>query len=133
VSDDDLPPEVIAALATLVRYITGTIRHVVIEVDANRKGNGFYDAKTAPMGRSAFLRLARQGAFGATKVGRRVIARKDDVDAWIASRTVVAPHRSTSRTARPATEEGDRDPLVLHQRIGDEVRPRPFGMPRRRA
>ena len=109
----DLPPEVIAALATLLRYAGGLMREA-IEASPNGNGGGFYDAKTAPMGRTAFLRLAREGAFKATKVGRKVLARKDEVDAWIESRATTAPHRSTREA--PASD-GDRDALALHEAI----------------
>lgn len=106
----ELPPEVIAALATLLRYARSIMREA-IETSPNGNGGGFYDANTAPMGRTAFLRLAREGAFKATKVGRKVLARKDEVDAWIESRATIAPHRST-RDA-PASD-GYGDALALH-------------------
>ncbi|MDC3985784.1 helix-turn-helix domain-containing protein [Polyangium jinanense] len=107
----ELPPEVIAALATLLRY-AGSIMREAIEANPGGNGGGFYDAKTAPMGRTAFLRLAREGAFKATKIGRKVLARKDEVDAWIESRATIAPHRS----AREAhTSDGYGDALALHE------------------
>jgi hypothetical protein len=106
-----LPPEVIAALATLLRYAGSMIREA-IEASPSGTGGGFYDAKTAPMGRTAFLRLAREGAFKATKVGRKVIARKDEVDAWIESRATTVPHRSAGRAA---SSDGYGDALALHE------------------
>jgi len=109
----ELPPEVIAALATLLRY-AGSIVREAIEATPSGNGGGFYDAKSAPMGRTAFLRLAREGAFKATKVGRKVLARKDEVDAWIESRATTAPHRST-REAPPS--DGYGDALALHEAI----------------
>src|SRR5689334_4488867 len=92
----DLPPDVLEALATLLRYAKGFIREATVDKQPDESDEGaYYDTRSAPMGPTAFLRLAREGAFPATKVGRKVLARKSDVDAWIRSRTQSVPHRST--------------------------------------
>lgn len=49
------------------------------------QSTSFYTAKTSPMGRRRFLRLAREGAFPSHRVGRTVFAPRDAVDAWIAT------------------------------------------------
>ena len=118
---DELPPEVIDALATLLRYAQGLVRETL---EARPEGNGpaFYDPKTAPMGRAAFLRLAREGAFKATRVGRKVLARKEDVDAWIEARAVAVPHRSTRPASAASSDlDGDRDAWELDAAIRAEA------------
>ena len=47
-----------------------------------------YDQENRPLGlsRRAYLDAARAGAFASQKVGKKVFAKRDDVDAWIASR-----------------------------------------------
>lgn len=46
----------------------------------------YYDQRTAPVGRRAFLEAARQGAFPAFRVGKRVLARRVDFEQWLESR-----------------------------------------------
>lgn len=50
--------------------------------------NDAYDQDHLPMGlsRRVYLDAARAGAFDSQKVGKKVIAKRADVDAWIASR-----------------------------------------------
>lgn len=43
----------------------------------------FYDQHTAPVSSTAFLRAARAGAFPSHRVGKRVLAERALVDAWI--------------------------------------------------
>lgn len=41
------------------------------------------DARTSPLGRRSFLKLARHGAFPASLVGNKYMARRSDVDAYL--------------------------------------------------
>jgi len=117
---DDLPPEVIAAIVTLIRYAKDILRTAMADNQAGEsEDEGYYDARSAPMGPTTFLRLAREGAFPATKVGRKVLARKSDVEAWIRVRSNKIPHRSTREaqepSATPIVPDGEMDALALHE------------------
>ena len=114
----DLPPDVIAALATLIHYVKGAIRESV-EVHQNEDASGaYYDTKTAPMGPTSFLRLAKEGAFPACKVGRKVIARRADVDAWLKARAAQQlAIRGGPETSAKEEEEKPFDPLAFHETI----------------
>lgn len=86
------------------------------------------DQTTSPLGRRRHCELARAGAFPASKEGRRVRARRADVDAYItASRTRRTTHAVA--LARPAsdTAHGDgEDPAVrdVLGEVGLELTPR---------
>lgn len=125
----DLPPDVIAALATLIHYVKGAIRESV-EVHQNEDASGaYYDAKSAPMGPTSFLRLAREGAFPACKVGRKVLARRADVDAWLQAR---ASERAANRAAAEASTQSEEEPfdaLALCEKIAAPASPIQRGKP----
>lgn len=131
----DLPPDVVAALATLLDYMKGAIREAV-EGNLGQDASGaYYDAKSAPMGPTSFLRLAREGAFPACKVGRRVLARKADVDAWLEAR---ASEQSARRGARetsadpgaPITPDAFHDAILASVGRRAPMRPPPKRRPR---
>lgn len=120
----ELPPDVIAAIATLVRFAKAILREAADKGPRNGDTSGaYYDARTAPMGPTAFLRLAREGAFPAAKVGRKVIASKADVDAWIQANT--GKRRRVEETAKRPEVEDTRDALALHELIRSEEGARP--------
>ena len=77
------PPEVREALAPLVQWIVAIVLETAATQAKGSEGPRYYDAKNAPMGKTAFLRLAAQGAFPSFKVGKRVRAKADDVHAYI--------------------------------------------------
>jgi hypothetical protein len=52
------------------------------------------DGRTSPLGRRAFLRLAREGAFPASLVGNKYMARRSDVDAYLEPQRI---HPESSR------------------------------------
>jgi excisionase family DNA binding protein len=91
------------------------IRAAATSADGENMGPAYYDAKTAPMGRTTFLRLAREGAFPARKVGRKVLARKSDVDAWIQGGASSPLAIATPPAAPPI--DGEVDALRLHDLI----------------
>jgi excisionase family DNA binding protein len=53
----------------------------------------FYSQLDSPLGKRRHLEAARRGALRATKVGRLVLARRDDVDAFIAAHDVTGAER----------------------------------------
>jgi len=62
-------------------------RLIVDAVQAATSGRGgtdeWVDARSSGLGRRLFLRLAREGAFPASKRGKAYIARRADVDAYL--------------------------------------------------
>lgn len=65
----------------------------------------YYDQDTAPVARSCYLRAARAGAFANSRVGNRVLAKRTDVDAWIAS-------KARAKRPKPAQQGDDIDALL---------------------
>jgi hypothetical protein len=63
------------------------------------------DARTSPLGRAAFRKLARDGAFPASLVGNKYMARRSDVDAYLERQRIRAesPGRH-SLNAAPSPE-----------------------------
>lgn len=81
VSQDELSK----AFATIARYLIDSMREVANQNAVRDTGAEFYDAKSCPMAPTTFRRAAAAGAFPSFKIGRKLIARKADVDAWIAT------------------------------------------------
>ncbi|WP_437784500.1 hypothetical protein [Sorangium sp. So ce1097] len=90
--------ELSRAFATIARYLADSMREVANENAARDTGSEYYDARTSPMGPTTFRRAAAAGAFASFKVGRKLVARKADVDAWIATQ---------ARTPKPKEQSGD--------------------------
>lgn len=63
-------------------------------VVATGQSTSFYTSTTNPLGKRKFLQLARQGAFPSHRVGRKVLAQRDAVDAWIAAQ----PHNNKKKS-----------------------------------
>jgi hypothetical protein len=82
---DTFPAEVSNAFATIARFLLTELRAAAREPQQDDAG-GYYDSKSSPTGGKTFLRAAKSGAFPSYRIGRRVLARKVDVDAWIQSR-----------------------------------------------
>jgi hypothetical protein len=68
-------------------------------------GDDWVDAKTSPLGRRAFHRLARANAFPVSKIGRKLVARRSDIDAYLEAQRV----RFDSPVSAPSEEA---DPVV---------------------
>jgi hypothetical protein len=62
-------------------------------------------ARTSPLPRRAFLKLASEGAFPVSHVGNKYLARRSHVDAYIESRRI-RPESSGCETAPPAVSAG---------------------------
>jgi hypothetical protein len=80
-----------------------TTRLVVLDIEAvkaviaeavrdavarNGAGDDWVDAKTSPLGKRAFHRLARANAFPVSKIGRKLVARRSDVEAYLEAQRV---------------------------------------------
>jgi hypothetical protein len=94
-----LPPEVAAAVAVLLSHITNTIR---LAANDSSAAPPYYDATTSPTGPRAFRRAAQRGAFPTYRVGRKLVARREDVHAWI-----------EAQPRRPKRRPGDDDRAFL--------------------
>ncbi|MDC0679695.1 hypothetical protein [Sorangium atrum] len=94
VTQDDL----LKAFATIARYLADSIREAANENAAGDTSPAYYDARSSPTGPTTFRRAAAAGAFPSFRVGRKLMARKADVDAWIATQ---------ARTPKPKKQSGD--------------------------
>lgn len=104
-----LPPRIADALTLVAGFFAGLLR---TRVDATpERGERYYDARSAPMGRRTFLRLARAGAFPTFRAGRRLLARRADVHAWIEAQegARLPPPRESGEEPLPS------DPAALHE------------------
>src|SRR5437764_1212175 len=87
-----LPSDVLDAIATLLSYMRapGPTPLVI--------GHDWVDSRGTPFSRREFLKLAREGAFPAFKPSKKVVARRADVDAYIASKVYEPPKREGRAT-----------------------------------
>ena len=92
-------PETVDAVLDL--FVDMVADRVVARLGAT-PANDYYDQRTSPLGRRRFLEAARRGAFPATKRGKLVLARRTDVDAWIA-----AGHRAPAVLTSPSEDLSD--------------------------
>lgn len=100
----ELPAEVSAAFTTIAWYFAGLMLDAAKQRATQDADGGYYDAKSSPMGPTGFLRLARAGAFPAFRMGRKLVARKVDVHAWIESQK----RAEQQRRAAPQPRKGPR-------------------------
>lgn len=90
--------ELSKAFATIARYLADSMREAANENATGDTSPAFYDARTSPTGPTTFRRAAAAGAFPSFKIGRKLMARTADVDAWIATQ---------ARTPKPKAQSGD--------------------------
>ncbi|HVW29486.1 MAG TPA: helix-turn-helix domain-containing protein [Polyangiaceae bacterium] len=65
------------------------IREAVADALPNSDGRDeWVDARTSGLGRRTFLRLAREGAFPVSKVGKRYVTRRRDLAAYLETQRV---------------------------------------------
>jgi hypothetical protein len=91
-----IPTEIVQALAVVLRFIQGSTGQQNGKATEPDKGDIYYSTDNNPLGRRAFRRAAARGDFPAFRVGRKLLARKTDVDAWIQSQPP-APRKSRTR------------------------------------
>jgi len=93
---------VVVALDELQRMIADAVRAATPQPAS---ADEWVDARTSGLGPAAFRRLAREGAFPASKRGRAYVARRADVDAYL-ERQRVAPPREPPPPAPPRPPAG---------------------------
>lgn len=71
------------AIASALRLLADALERG--ESDSN--ADGWVDLRTVPLPRRTLYSAARSGALRATKLGRRWLARKSDVDRWVSEHT----------------------------------------------
>lgn len=79
------------------------------------EGPRYYEAKNAPMGKTAFLRLAAEGAFPSFKVGKKVRALACDVHAYIERQQGACSRAPRSTAVAPPVDLNDLSPAELHE------------------
>ena len=90
----------------------------------------YYDAADNPLGsKRSFLDAARRGEFPSFRRGKRVLARREDVDAWLEAGERRSPVRTGGAEAPRELTQRDRDLQLLRQaglrRIGGERKGKP--------
>lgn len=98
----DPMPDVAEALRPLASLIVTIVREEAAKQAKGDDGARYYDKDSAPMGPTAFLRLASQGAFPTHKAGKKLVARREDVHAWIEAQEGARP-----RAPRPPQHARD--------------------------
>lgn len=88
------------ALEAQARVLRAQAEALAVAGTAPAIGPAYYDGRSAPMGRRGFLRLTANGVIPSYKIGRRVVAQREDVDAWIrAQRRDVEPRVANDASA----------------------------------
>lgn len=90
--------------AVIREEVRGAIREELATQSLTTR-TAYYDQNDNPLGKRPFLEAARRGDFASVKHGKRVLACREDVDRWLASR---------ARSPRDAGAEdgGDVDELL---------------------
>lgn len=103
-------PAIVAALAPLVELLLPALRARLASEDAAKGAAGdWLDQRTSPLGRRAHCRACASGAItDARRVGRRWLARRSDLDAYIAAhgRPAAAPREQAPAESSPANDTG---------------------------
>jgi len=111
----DIPIDVRDAFGPLVNWfvtlVVETTKAQLKQSDAPR----YYDAKTAPMGATAFLRLASEGAFPTFKVGKKIRARSEDVHAYIESQNGARARAPRMPPVALPVDVNELSPAQLHE------------------
>ncbi len=119
---NDPPPEVRAALGPIVEWIVTLAIETALKHAKGSEGPRYYDAKNAPMGKTAFLRLAAQGAFPSFKVGKRIRALASDVHTYMEAQQGAKPRAPFDRQA---VDVNALSPAELHEiEMGRALPPR---------
>ncbi|UQA61829.1 hypothetical protein [Polyangium aurulentum] len=132
VSGPEPAPDVLGALATLATYFTGIVRNAATGNAANDTSERYYDARSSPMGRRAFLRLAREQAFPTFKAGKRLVARRADVHAWIEAQEGARARAPRKAPEAPPLDMNALSPEELHAHLMQQHGEAPMGSAARR-
>jgi hypothetical protein len=93
---NNLPPQLADLLAPLIEAVAER----VAERLGKQAPDDWVDAHTSGIGVRTFRKAAKAGAFQVSHIGRKWVARRSDVDRWVASQRV-------DPTRRPARDEAD--------------------------
>lgn len=88
-------------IADALRLLADAIEHADTAPD-------WYDQKTSPLGRRRHLELVRSGKLPHVRDGRRVLVRREHVDAFMASRETIR--------VGPGDDEAEADRLLERMR-----------------
>lgn len=103
------------ALRPFAAALVSAMRDELAKHAKGSEGPRYYDAKNAPMGKTAFLRLAKDGAFPSFKVGKRVRAKADDVHAYIEAQKGVRPRAPRAPAVAPPVDLNELSAAELHE------------------
>jgi len=95
-----------AIIVTSDEELTELVRAAVREELERARGGDLVDAKGSGFGIITFRRLVRVGALQGTKVGRRLVVQRSELDRYLAQQ------RAKQSAAKPAaTPTAEHDPL----------------------
>ena len=103
------------ALRPLAKALVSVMRDELAKHAKGSEGPRYYDAKNAPMGKTAFLRLAKEGAFPSCKVGKRIRALASDVHAYMEAQQGAKPRAPRAPVVAPPVDVNDMSPAELHE------------------
>lgn len=84
-----------ALLATLLRAAADAVERGELELRAD--GDAWVSQHDSPLGRKAHCAAVRSGALPGSKVGRKVLVRRRDLDAFITAHAVSAAEPAADR------------------------------------
>lgn len=103
------------ALRPFAAALVVAVKDELAKQSKKNEGPRYYDAKNAPMGKTAFLRLAAQGAFPSFRVGKKVRAKADDVHAYIEAQEGAKPRAARAPVVAPPVDLNELSPAELHE------------------
>ena len=110
----DIPIEVREAFGPFVTWLVGLVVETTKAQMKPSDAPRYYDATNAPMGKTAFLRLASEGAFATFKVGKKIRARSEDVHAYMESQNGAKPRAPRTPAQAPPVDVNALSPAELH-------------------
>jgi len=92
-----------SSLFDLDKLIDEVVQRIVDRLSKQTSTTTYYTSEDNPLGsKRAFLDAAARGAFPSFKAGRRVLAKREDVHAWIESRKRTRAANDTDDTSDEA-------------------------------
>lgn len=112
-SPRDVPPHVREALGPFVEWIVTLAIETATKHAKGTEGPRYYDATNAPMGKTAFLRLAKERAFPSFKVGKRIRALASDVHAYMEGQQGAKPRAPREPAVASPVDLNDLSPAEI--------------------
>lgn len=78
------------------------VERIVDAIEAQSTGAEWVDQAVSPLGRRRHLDLVRTGVLKGNKVGKRVLVRRADVEAYLAKKTAVVVNEAADNAAEIA-------------------------------